>query len=251
MGTVAASAATTATITRELPGRRFDHVFFPGVAWLMLITVLVGFGPTYYFAGLIRAPLPSLAIHVHAVVFSSWILLLIAQTSLVAGGRVDLHRKLGMAGVVLASLVVIVGPWAATDQLVRQAGPVGRDARAFYLIPLSNIVAFGVLFLFAFRARFNPAAHKRLILVATTALLPAAITRWHLAIIHHKAPLAIRVSYVFLLILLAYDLWATRRIYRATLWASAFLIAVHEAAFPIGGTAIWHAFAGWVQTVAR
>ena len=250
MGTIAASSATATTITRELPGRRFDHVFFPGVAWVMLITVLVGFGPTYYFAGLVRAPLPSLAIHVHAVVFSSWILLLIVQTSLVAGGRVDLHRRMGMAGAVLASLVVIVGLWAATDMLVR-GGPVGRDPRAFYIVTLSNIVAFGTLFLFAFRARFNPAAHKRIMLVATTALMPAAITRWHLAIVYRKAPVAIRFSYIFLLLLMVYDLWATRRIYRATLWASAFLIALHEAVFPIGGTAIWHAFAGWVQSVAR
>ena len=41
----------------------------------MLITVFVGFAPSYYLAGAIHAPLPSLAIHVHVVVFSCWILL--------------------------------------------------------------------------------------------------------------------------------------------------------------------------------
>lgn len=145
MATVVASPTTAATSTRQLRGSRFDHVFFPGVAWLMLITAVVGFAPTYYFAGLSLAPLPSIAIRVHAIVFSFWILLLIAQTSLVAGGRVDVHRELGIAGAVLAGVMVIVGPWAATDLLVR-GGPPGRDPRVFYIIPLSHIVAFGTCF---------------------------------------------------------------------------------------------------------
>jgi len=58
-------------------------------------------------------------------VFSCWILLLITQTSLVSAGRVDIHRRLGIAGVVLACLMVVVGVLAATDALVR-GFPPGR-----------------------------------------------------------------------------------------------------------------------------
>jgi len=58
-------------------------------------------------------------------------------------------------------------------------------------------------------------------------------------------------SYMFLLILAAYDLWSTRKVYRATLWAGAFLIFVQQVRIPIGKTAAWHAFASWVQSVAR
>jgi len=40
---------------RGLPGRRYEHVFFSGIALLILITVFVGFAHTYYLAGLLRA----------------------------------------------------------------------------------------------------------------------------------------------------------------------------------------------------
>ena len=53
-----------------------------------------------YLAGVFKAPLPNLLVHIRGVVFSCWILLLIVQTSLVAAGRVDVHRLLGL----LASL---------------------------------------------------------------------------------------------------------------------------------------------------
>src|SRR5713226_3785729 len=109
MAATLAQHQIAAPVIRTLPGRRFDHVFFPVVAWLMLITVFVGFAPSYYLAGAIRTPLPSFAIHVHAVVFSCWILLLIAQTSLTAAGRIDIHRRLGIIGFLLACCMLIVG----------------------------------------------------------------------------------------------------------------------------------------------
>ena len=82
---------------------------FSGMAVLILTTVFLGFARSYYLAGLFKAPLPNLIIHIHGAVFSSWILLLIAQTWLVAAGRVDLHRRLGLLGFALACLVVILG----------------------------------------------------------------------------------------------------------------------------------------------
>jgi hypothetical protein len=248
----------TATLTEssvkaapQLPGRRYDHVFFSSMAWLMLITVFVGFAPTYYLAGVFRAPLPSLIIHFHAVAFSCWMLLLVTQTSLVSAGRVDIHRRLGIAGFVLACAMVVLGVLAATDSLVREAGPPGRDVKFFYIIPLTSVLMFGTLIAFAFRARSNSPAHKRLILIATNALLVAAIGRWPFALVHKRAPVATLVSYVFLFLLVTYDLWSTRKVHRATLWAGAFLVIVSQARIPIGQTAAWHAFAGWVQQLAR
>lgn len=232
------------------PGRRFDHLFFSSMTLLMLATVFWGFARTYYLAGVFHAPLPSLIVHIHGAAFSCWILLLVTQTSLVSTGHVHTHRRLGVAGFLLASLMVILGVLAATDSLVRQAGPAGRDPKFFYIIPLTDMLVFGTLIFFAFRARSNPATHKRLILVATTALMIAAIARW--PIWSHRDPVAAaRVSYIFLLLLVAYDLWSTRKLHRATVWASAFLIFIQQIRIPIGRTAAWHAFATWVQTIAR
>lgn len=220
------------------------------MALLMLVTVFVGFAPTYYFAGVFHAPLPSLIIHVHGAVFSCWILLLVTQTSLISARRVDVHRRLGLAGFFLACLMVIVGVLAATDLLVRE-GPLGTDAKSFYIVPLTDMVVFATLVFFAFRNRLNSAAHKRLILVATSALMIAAIARWPIPFVQRNPSKAALVTYVFLLLLAAYDFWSTRKIHPATLWASGFLIFVQQIRLPIGKTAAWHAFASWVQSIAR
>ena len=249
MSTLAATSVTPTTPATVLPGRRFDHIFFSTMAVLLLVTVFVGFGPTYYFAGVFRAPLPSLIVHLHGAAFSCWILLLVTQTSLVSAGRIDIHRRLGIAGFLLACLMVILGVLAATDSLVRNAGPAGRDPRFFYIIPLTDMLNFATLTFFAYRNRSNPAAHKRLILVATIALMIAAIARW--PYVHRNAMMAALLSYLFLVMLAAYDLWSLRKIHRSTLWAGSFLIFVQQIRIPIGRTAAWHAFAAWVQTIAR
>src|SRR5437660_4460628 len=124
MATVVAHPSNPARPSIGLPGRRYDHPFFSAMALLMLATVFVGFARTYYLAGVFHAPLPSLIIHVHGAAFSCWILLLVSQTTLVSAGRVDIHRRLGIAGFLLACLMVVLGTSAATDALVREAGPV-------------------------------------------------------------------------------------------------------------------------------
>ena len=234
-----------------LPGRRFDHYFFSGTAWLMLASVLLGFGPTYFWAGVFNAPLPSRIIHIHGAVFSAWILFLIVQNSLAWAGRVDIHRKLGLAGFLLACLMVIVGWAAATDRLARGTAPPGLDTYSFYIVPMTDMIIFGTLIFFAFRARRDPSTHKRIIYVATVGVLIAAIARFPLRWLFHNAAHAAIASYAFLVMLVAYDLWSTRKIHRATLWASALLIFIQQIRLPIGQTAAWHALAAWVQSIAR
>jgi FtsH-binding integral membrane protein len=220
------------------------------MALVMLATVFVGFAHTYYLAGLYRAPLPSRIIHIHGAVFSCWILLLVAQTSLVSAGRVDIHRRLGLAGFFLGCLMVVLGVAAATDALSRGA-PAGRDPQMFYIVPLTDILVFAVLLYFAFRARRDPPAHKRFIYIATIALLTPAIVRLPFAFVYRKSPVVSLFAEGFLLVLVGYDLWSTRRIHRATLWAGIFLVIVLQTRFPLGKTAAWHAFAASVQHLVR
>src|ERR1700704_720904 len=153
MATAVVHPSKSAKLVTSVLGRRFDHVFFSGMALLLLATVFVGFAPTYYMAGVFSAPLPSWIIHLHGAAFSCWILLLVTQTSLVSAGRVDIHRRLGIAGFLLACLMVVLGVSAATDTLLRSGGPLGRDVQAFYIVPLTDMAIFATLIFFAFRAR--------------------------------------------------------------------------------------------------
>ena len=139
-----------------LPGRRYDHLFFSAMALLILATVFVGFARTYYLAGVFHAPLPSLIIHLHGAAFSCWILLLVTQTSLVSAGRVDIHRRLGIAGFLLACLMVILGVLAATDSLVRQGGPPSLDPKLFYVIPMTDMLIFATLVFFCLPRPLQP-----------------------------------------------------------------------------------------------
>jgi FtsH-binding integral membrane protein len=249
MATAVAHPGNPAKAAARAPGRRFDHFFFSGMALLLLATVFVGFARTYYLAGVFQAPLPSLIIHLHGAAFTCWILLLVTQTSLVAAGRVDVHRRLGIAGFFLACLMVVLGVLAATDSLARNGGPPGRDAQFFYIVPLTDMLVFSILIFFAYRSRLQAAVHKRLILVATIGLSIAAIARWPFG---HRNPVrAAFISYVFLLLMALYDLWSTRKVQRATIWAGLLLIVVQQIRPAIGHTAAWHSFASWVQTLAR
>src|SRR3978361_75468 len=110
-----ATTAATLPVTRPLPGRRYDRVFFPILCTLILITVFIGFAKTYFLAGMLRAPLPSPLIHIHGAIFTSWIILLIVQTGLVSARRVDLHRKLGLFGFGLACVMVVFGLLASVN----------------------------------------------------------------------------------------------------------------------------------------
>ena len=80
-----------------------DRWIFVFMAGLFLLTVLVGFVPDSFALvkgvqiGLLP-PLPPI-LHVHAVLMGSWLLLLMAQTTLVATGHRALHRKLGLTAV--------------------------------------------------------------------------------------------------------------------------------------------------------
>jgi hypothetical protein len=232
---------------------RTDDVFFSAMALLIFGSVLLGFGRSYYFAGVFRAPLPNQLVHVHAAVFSAWILLLIVQTSLVSAGRLDLHRRLGIFGAALAGAMVVLAFLVATDSLARGFTPPGSpfDPKSFYSIPLFETAVFCVLMIWALRARGDGPAHKRLILIATISLMGPAVNRWSFLPIAHRGLWTSLIIDFFILLVVAFDLWSRRRIHRATAQGGLFMMIAHQAMFPIGLTPVWHRFATLAANVWR
>ena len=244
----ASTPSSIPAVKTTLPGRRFDHLFFSSMAVLLAGSVFAGFAKSYYLAGVFRAPLPSVIIHLHGAAFSVWIALLVTQTALVSARRVDIHRRLGAVAFFWACLMIVLGLLAATDALARGAGPPGRDPKAFFAIPIGDMLIFATLIFFSYRNRLNPAVHKRLLMIATVGVSVAAINRWPFLVRHHNgAP----YSYVFLLMIAAYDLWSTHSIYRSTVWGSAFLITIQQISGPLGRSSVWLHFAAWLQSVVR
>jgi hypothetical protein len=100
-----------------------------------------------------------------------------------------------------------------------------------------------VLVFFAYRARRQPAAHKRLILIATIGIIDAAVGRWPVAFFQAHPPAQDLVPFGFLLAVMVYDLVSLHRIQKSTLWASLLIVAVHLTRVPLAGTALWQSFA--------
>lgn len=226
---------------------RHEHLFFSGMALLLLATVFVGFAPSYYLAGMVNAPLPTGIIHAHALVATSWMLLFAAQVSLISAHRVDLHRRLGVIGVPLACAMVVTGLLAGAD-ILRRGVPPGLE-HLLFLINSNMVIVFAALIALAYRMRGAPQAHKRLIVIAHVALMFAGFIRWPVEFLYHNIPAAARAPYCFLLLMVLYDVWSTRRIHPVTLWASVFLVFVFEVQFLVAETMAWRAFAAWVRTV--
>lgn len=230
--------------SRQLPGRRYDRYFFGGMVVALLLTAFAGFARTYYLAGLTSAKLPAPIVHVHAVLQTAWMLLLLVQMLLVSAKRVSLHRKLGIAGFLLAAVMVPVAVMLVANELHRFASQ-GDAALSFSLVPFWEVSNFAVLAGSAFALRRNPVAHKRLIILATVAMMPAAVSRIHVPLIRQWTPWEVLA---FVVVIAAYDIWSMRRIHAATLAGAGLIGAFLFGAFPLGDTAAWHVVARWMQS---
>ena len=229
-------------VSAHKPSRTADRVFFSVMPFVMLAMVLYGFARSYFLVGMVAAPLPNKLIHVHGAAFTSWMILLIVQTALVATKNVKLHMTLGLFGFGLACAMVVLGTLAAVDALRRGDGVLGLDPQTFFVIPISGMLLFGVLVFYAYRLRRNTEAHKRLILIATMALMDAAIGRWqHPAILQRIPPTQDLVMLALLLTLVMFDFFNLRRVSKYTLRGALFVMGVHLVRVPVGHTAAWHA----------
>jgi len=241
---VSSSAASTPHEQSASPRRklRADDLYFGAMVLLIVGTVFLGFARTYYLAGIYHTHVRNLLIGVHGAVFSTWIVLLVVQTTLVARRNIALHRRLGIFGAVLAVAMVGLGVAAATDSLALGFFPPGFPFGpvVFFCIAISNIAKFAVLIFFAIWLRSNGPAHKRLVLLATLALIGPAISRWPFAFAHRNTGVIVDLM---VLSLVVFDLSTIRRIHRATLLGLLFLIVTGALTLPIGRTAGWHKIA--------
>lgn len=230
--------------------RTAEHLFFSGMSALIALVVFIGFARTYYLAGLFDAkPLAAPIVHVHGAAFTCWIVLLLAQTSLVGTGHTRLHRRLGLLGLGLAPLMVVLGVAVANEMLKRMSLVPGVDAPLIFAVALSEIAGFAVPVFFGFRWRRQSALHKRLIIIGTIAMTTAGFGRWPVAFLLHKPLPAMLCAFLLLLLVVAFDLMTTRRIHRATVLGGAWVVFIELTAFAIGHTSLWHAFAAHVRPV--
>jgi hypothetical protein len=222
---------------------RWIYVFM--AAWFIAI-VLVGFIPdamgkvAAVKAGQ-RPPFP-LVLHMHAVVMGSFLLLLLAQTWLMATGRRAFHMQLGVVGAVLAAVLVVVGfvlaptmyyqVWGGATfgppQVRAALGPLLSILENILLLQIAAGVMFAVFITIALNARDrNAGLHKRMVILAIAVPLGAAIDRmtW-LPSTMPASPLATDL-YVLLAVapMFVWDVIRNRRVHEAyKIWFPAFVV---------------------------
>ncbi|MEO7673995.1 MAG: hypothetical protein ABIU09_07945, partial [Pyrinomonadaceae bacterium] len=129
--------------------RRSDRRIFLAVAILFPVIVLIGFGPSYYVRfAFDRPPVPSMLVHLHGLLMTSWVVFFIAQVLLIRTKRQKVHMKLGLLGVALATLMVVVGFFtaAAAAKNGSASTPPGIPPLAFFVVPFFDIIMFAGLF---------------------------------------------------------------------------------------------------------
>lgn len=173
-----------------------DRWIFVFVAAWFIAIVLTGFIPdSIEKVGAVQAgqrpPFP-LVLHMHAVAMGSFLLLLLTQSVLMATGRCDLHKKVGIAAFALVPVLVVIGlvlaptiyhqVWNFAQTAPATLQPVLRQRLRVLDDILLMQLRIGILFpLFmgiALNARrTNIGLHKRMIFLAAAMPMPAAIDR--------------------------------------------------------------------------
>lgn len=148
-----------------------ERKFYTRMAILLVVVVFLGFAPSFYLRGIVPSfprPNPTLPPFVifHALLFTAWMAVLVAQTQLVAAGRRDLHMALGKASMLLAIAMVPVMYLTGVWQVARANVPPFTTPLDWTVLPLGAIPAFVALVALGWSRRREPQWHKRLMLGA-------------------------------------------------------------------------------------
>ena len=240
---------------------RWIFVFM--AAWFIAI-VLTGFVPDSLMkiasiqAGQ-RPPFP-LALHAHSALMGSFLLILLAQATLVATGKQAHHEKLGILGAIIAPALVVAGLVLSPTiyhQLLGslQSAPVDMQAelqqriRGYENVILAQLrigLMFSVCILIALMARRTDSGlHKRMMFLAVAVALPAAFTRitW-LPNTMPESPLSPNL-YILLAVapMFFWDVLRTRTVHKAYVIWFAMLLPTWIALHVLWDTNWWHATA--------
>ncbi|WP_427968565.1 hypothetical protein [Altererythrobacter sp.] len=260
---LAQPSADAAVVTTDLTGfiDRWIYVF---MAVLLITLILIGFVPdsigklAAVDAG--QRPQFPVAMHVHAVLMGSWMLLLLTQTTLMATGRKQWHMQLGIMGMVLAPMLVVAGLVLVPTNLgafIAFAADAPSDVQAqvdgflYYMTDIALIqiragVSFLLLVFLALRARKRDSQlHKRLIILATIVPIPAALDR--MTFLYTSLPESTLTVELWPLFVIApmflWDLYRQKKIHRAYWIYAAIMVPGAIITSLLWGSPWWHEFA--------
>lgn len=228
--------------------------FYTRVAVGIFLIVFAGFARTYYLKALFGTRALPLLLHLHGLIFTLWFALFFIQVRLVARHRVDLHRRLGISGAVLAPLASCVAMAVAFHAGRRNyvANPASLMLlRRPLALDFGSSLTFTLFAAAALYFRRRGDIHKRLMVLASCGLLLPPVGRL-LELIPlrflHAGGLWEMVGFTEItpVVCILYDTVKHRRLHPAFAWGGLALLSSLPVFMVIGSTSGWLNFMKWL-----
>lgn len=168
-----------ATIAQTLPRARGGGRFYLRINILLLAVVFVGFSHSYFLSSWLAPQRPALSglLHFHGAVATLWLLLMVSQPLLIARGDIRLHKRIGLVGAAVAVLMPLSAILVGIAAIKRGQGSSAIDPRLFFAVPFFGALLFAGLAWTGIALRRHAELHKRLLLMASAAMMDAPIGR--------------------------------------------------------------------------
>ncbi len=224
---------------------------FPAIAVVAVSAVIfAGFARTYYLKFLFDVPPLTVAAHLHGLLATLWLVLHYTQAKLVAAHRVDVHMRLGIFAACVGYVSAIQALHLAIVGVAAGHAPPGRDPLQFLSVPIGTTLAFASFLTAALVMRRKREWHKRLMFLATLALIVPAVGRFDLFVAQSlgipRAILAIPITITFV----GWAWWNDRRkygrVHPAYVYGGIALIVSVPLRRAIGFTDGWRPIAEWI-----
>jgi hypothetical protein len=224
------------------------------IAIALAAFVFLGFARTYYLRPFFEVPPINLLMHLHSIVFSAWVALFVVQVRLVSQHNYRMHMRLGIAALVLAVLVFVVG-LAASFQTAAAPGmrPMGMTSQQFVLMPLTAIFVFFGFVVAAFLLRKRSELHKRFMMLAMIAVLgpPAARLIRAAGLLENFLLIQTVVAAAFVILCLISD-WKKQRAFHPVYAIGGTLLVL---SWPmrawVARTSAWESAGAWMANVTQ
>jgi hypothetical protein len=233
--------STTVAVGVHVAPRR---VIYMSLSGLMTLMAIVGFWPKYFGPLVLGTLVQPLLIHIHATVFTGWLVLFFLQAYFAATKRIQLHLAVGRLGIWYGMVLIIVG--LTTGVIRSSASPPGR-AEALLLVIIEDMLMFAGFFGVAIWYRRKPKVHRPAMVVAATSLLVAAVSRMTFV---PPGPSRLAIWSMPILIAAAVEFRQTRKVHPIYLIGlGACVVRIFSVPF-IASTGAWGSFAHWVFGLA-
>ncbi|QQS28849.1 MAG: hypothetical protein IPM47_18715 [Sphingobacteriales bacterium] len=193
--------------------------------------------------------------HFHAILLTSWLLLLIVQPILIAKRKVNIHKTLGKASYLLAPIAFVSMLLAYHNQYLRfiSEGQTEKFALSFIFSPMTDAIPFIILYILAVLNKRETPIHMRYMIATGVIIGGPGLGRIFMTWLNMDIFMAIQLVVLITLItfvsLILYDRFK-KKSFRINPFTIAFVIwlipNILIIFFP--ETTLWQSFAKWMVT---